>query len=284
MRRFCISALCASFPLFAHAQDQEERYFEFVGDIVEAPVVSGIATDDTEIMAANPDPGFLWWAELPPPLNTMFNFPDIPTNHGARDTIYAIEAKERSDEPCDLRVVYRNVNGDAVAVNNSDRFRECSNNSNNSAGTDGSKKEVSVSQREVATSVQICLNGDKMKGMVLNGQSPVCLTSIGADLPFCGSNDTTARDPRRDPPNFFERTNCPGSNDHKVDDDWGTEASVCPDVEITVLNQTRVFPTAMVGIELHLSETRNSKRRYVSGVRALCKQMTVMGARGGRDN
>jgi len=272
MRNVILCFAVAVLPFQLVAQD---RVFVFEGAVINAPTVSGLATTDTEEILANPDPGVLWWDILPIPLAGM---PDVPTSFGAREHVYAIEARERSDEPCDIRIRYRNVNGD-IAVNLPGRFSDCSNNSNNKNGTDGSEEEITMAAGQVPTGIQICLNGDKMKGMTMTGSLAFCMTSVGADLDFCTQQfDNTARDPRRDPPNFFERANCPGSNSHKVDGDWTTEASVCPNVDIDLPgNRTANVPTAMVGMELHLTSTNNGKRRYVSGIRALCKRMAIEG-------
>lgn len=300
MKTLLTTVLLASAPVAVLAQ--QDVHFSFEGDVIPAPEVSGVTTGLRVDLVADPAPDEGWWASMPA-LPAEMPWEDTPLSNGAQEGVTGIEARERSDEPCHLVVTFGNLNG-GYSVNGSASHRECSDKSNKRSGTDQSKQNISLSPdidldslpdeiadrlpegdveipalltARVATSVQVCLNKTKIKGIFLDGTPALCQTSLGRQSEFCAGEMPTGpdRERRADGHNFFERPNCPGSNSHMVDDDWQTVASTCPDEVITLGQQTLTIGTGMVGLELHL--TRQGDKEYVSGIRALCKRVTLNG-------
>ena len=160
--------------------------------------------------------------------------------------IYGAEMSERSDDPCFLRLKYRNVA--TGSVGSSLDFAECDDN-NNDEGKDISRRYLSLPAGTFVTGARICLNsgGDKLKGLQLIGGYGACFLGeekvYGVAAPCsrvfkAGGQEYRICDP--DQPNYvtldcrtagvsdhFERTNCPGA-DGGPDADWERVVS-CPD-------------------------------------------------------
>lgn len=303
MKPLLVAIAATTLPCFAApvALGQDISY-TFEGEEILADQVSGVTTGDTVRLVASPS-ATPWWRGLPPPLNSD-QYWDVPLDNAVQEGVQDIVAREKSDEPCDIEIKFRNINGPQGFINGSGLMRDCGGNDNR--GNKSSEQDVTISpdidlsgltdqqtsevpeelrdllDAAVATSVQICLNKTKMKGLVLNGSRAFCQTRVGLDLEFCQRDRPSPDLPRRfTPANFFERPNCPGNNAGQVDSDWQTVPSVCPDVETVVQigQQTRtlITGTGMVGVELHL--TRQGQKKYVSGIRAICKRVVLDGFR-----
>jgi hypothetical protein len=167
------------------------------------------------------------------------------------DAIYGVEIAERSDDPCFLRIKYRDVASGAEG--SSLRFAECSDNNNNE-GTSDSRRGVSLPSGAFVTGVRICLNADrdKMKGIQLLGRYGGCLlgqekvyVAPAACSPVFKVSGHEYRLCNTDQPNYvgldcsqtstsvsdhYERTNCPGTKEGP-DRDWETRVS-CPDLMV----------------------------------------------------
>lgn len=161
--------------------------------------------------------------------------------------VYGFEASERSDDPCYLKVLYKDVqNGDTTV----DLFAECGDN-NQGRGTRKSREPRMLPDGVWAVGARVCLNRarTKIKGLSLMGAYEACIK--GAETVLVSVNDCSpvldidshdyrlCSDPdgdgyaelRCDAPStgfvrWFERPNCPGIA-RGPDDDWEREVR-CP--------------------------------------------------------
>jgi len=165
----------------------------------------------------------------------------IPMSRPAsdNDAMTGVTIGERSDDPCYLRLLYKDVLTGATGSTRT--FDECD-------GDEGDVESVSLPSNGLVTGVRICLNSDrdKLKGIELIGNYGACLQ--GAEHVYlepapCSSVFNAGGSEYRlcdtDQPNFIEvdcrpdglsayieRTNCDGSN-NGPDSDWESEAH-CP--------------------------------------------------------
>ncbi|MEJ8474643.1 hypothetical protein [Roseibium algae] len=184
-----------------------------------------------------------------------------------QEGVGSIEMRERSDEPCHVRVRYHSMNG-SVSYAGSSGFFDCSNNQNRRQGTQRTAKKVEVARLHVARSVQVCRgSGGKVKGVELEGIDGRCLSS--ANPAYCPLQNRPAS---MFSVGHFERNNCPGSNSGSADSDWGTQSSYCGSVRTG--NGNIRTPTAMVGVQLHMNDRGN--RSVIIGMRAICKKVRFL--------
>lgn len=186
------------------------------------------------------------------------------------DAIVGIEAGEQSDDPCFLRVAFRDV---TTGSNSSLLFDDC-------GAQEGDVEGLSLPEGAFATGVRVCLNseGDKIKGVQLIGSYGGCV--LGAEFVYVAPSECSSvvkisgHDYRlcdSDPPAVitrsceggisphFERANCVGSNSGQPDSDW--EATVrCPEGEVAT------------GIKLNTREGGGDRRMY-NGIAVECYEL-----------
>jgi hypothetical protein len=195
--------------------------------------------------------------------------------------IYGADIAERSDDPCFLRLKYRDVA--TGSTGSSQRFAECDDN-NNDEGTNSSLRYLSLPAGAFVTGARICLNSDrdKLKGLQLIGTYGACL--LGEDKVYvatapcsntfkAGGQEYRICDP--DQPSYValdcrsagvsdhvERTNCPGTK-RGPDADWESVVS-CPD------------RMAATGMQLSTRDSGGG-RTMIDGVALVCHRMELPG-------
>ena len=189
------------------------------------------------------------------------------------DAIYGISMGERSDDPCFLKIKYRDV---ASGAESSKTYNECS-------GKEKSVKLIDLTQGAFVTGIRVCLNSakDKVKGIQLIGNYAACTQgadTVTVDIPPCSPVTKTGSSEYRlcnkdgptyktlncsnlgyyRPDNYYERTNCQGlKSKNGPDSDW-EEAVYCP--------TSRHVAT---GMKLNTREG-GGKRRMITGIALVC--------------
>lgn len=204
-------------------------------------------------------------------------------NTSDNDAVFAVDIAERSDDPCFMRVRYRDVSSGKEA--SSLRFAKCNDNNNNE-GKQSSRKSVVLPDNLVTTGVRICLNGSgtKMKAIALRarmrdcvlGEDSVTLSVDGCSQVFkqggmeyrlCSTGDpkyqvVSCKSNSAIVTRHFERTNCVGSK-RGPDGDWEKQVD-CPDGKVAT------------GIKLS-TRKGGGKREMIDGVALECTSLSSAG-------
>ncbi|MGI9509324.1 MAG: hypothetical protein ACR2QJ_08245 [Geminicoccaceae bacterium] len=160
--------------------------------------------------------------------------------------IYGLEAAERSDDPCYLKVKYRDVDGSETTTQ---EFKECAGRKDGK-GTTKSHRTVSLPDFMWAVGARVCMNKGKIKGIQLIGEYEECLLGAetvsvpapcsrqfkqnGSDQGIACPDPEDRRHVERICGNtslyrgaYFARPNCPGHKLTVPDEDWAKEV-LCP--------------------------------------------------------
>ncbi len=209
--------------------------------------------------------------------NTKYSGKDASKKHSVtkpasdNDAIYGIDAGERSDDPCYLKVKFRDV---TTGAESSKKYDKCS-------GNEGDMRYVTLPDGYFTVGVRVCLNngGDKLKGIQLIGDHGGCLmgekliyteqapcSSVvkigGSDYRLCNQNDPelVALDCKDNTTvtQYFERTNCQGSN-RGPDSDWAKTVS-CPSGQVAT------------GMTLNTRDSGGG-RRMANGISLVCHDL-----------
>lgn len=191
------------------------------------------------------------------------------------DAIFAVEMGERSDDPCYLKMKFRDVE---TGTESAKTYNECS-------GNEKSLKTISLPKGSFITGVRVCLNSaeDKIKGIQLIGNYEACITgadTVTLELAPCSSViDTGSHDYRLcsndgptyktvscnslgtyKPDPYYERTNCQGDKDKNgPDNDWETTV-YCPSRQVAT------------GMKLNTREGGGNRRMF-NGIALVCTTM-----------
>lgn len=179
---------------------------------------------------------------------------NLSRTYNTNDALHGLEAGERSDDPCYMKALFDDLEGNA----SSDRtFNECS-------GSVRSRESALLPAGYFAVGVQTCVNGSrtKLKGARLIGKPLSCLedpqSSInmrvcelvkinGIEYRLCNNRDVPCSDPRVERSATFARTNC---------SQWYPERR-CPDGRIAT------------GLDVHWRHGGGS-REMADGLRLTC--------------
>ena len=164
------------------------------------------------------------------------------------DAIFGVEMAERNDDPCFLRLRYRDVT--TGEERSSKYFAECDDN-NSDRGRDASRISATLPADMVVTGASICLNTqrDKLKGLELRAKFRECVrgeNTANVSLEQCASvfrqgsmeyrlcmtghpryNALSCSSSRSTINRYFERPACRGTN-RGPDSDW-EQIIECPE-------------------------------------------------------
>ena len=212
---------------------------------------------------------------------------DLILNRNAGEALYRVYGLERSDDPCDLIAHFRrlsNYEGQTQL-----RFSACHNNASKRQGKENSEKRTHNPYGGVfVTGIRVCLNNNKVKGIGLIGNYGRCITgnqsvmipskvrqdlsevlgdsslrgTVGVRTGELESFDCNNNLNDRYVSPYFERTNCPGSQ-QGMDNDWETAAN-CPN------------GFAATGLRLSAPPIGSSGRRAINGIALICRQLELV--------
>ncbi len=175
-------------------------------------------------------------------------------SYTSNDVVVGVKAGERSNDPCYLRLLYRDV---ATGSEPTRTYDKCVN------------AERSVITRELPegylmTGIRICLNRSrtKLKGIQLIGGPAPCIVdnngtywSNSFGTPVLAQCTPAALEVDR----YFERTNCKGGSFGGPDDDWETERNCQPGSVVTGFRLNEV--------------DGGGARHMINGISLICHQI-----------
>ena len=173
----------------------------------------------------------------------------------ANDAVVGIRAGERSDDPCYLQLLYRDVRTGSETTSTYDKC----------AGSERSVRKIELPDGYLMTGVRVCLNRrrTRLKGIQLVGGVAQCIVNNngmywGRDF-FSGQTVLTqCTQASLEYDVDFERANCAGGFGIP-DDDWETERHCQPGSVVT-------------GFQLN-EVSGGGSRRMINGIGLICHQL-----------
>lgn len=247
MRPFALAAL-----LCALATQSPGQGLVLIGNPAQSPFVSGNESSTSVDVfldpEAGPSRGGLLGGSNP-------DRSDRRQFRRARMGVGSVELRERLDYPCHVVVGHKSLTATSHSAIES-VWADCSNDPANADGNGNGTVATLVGQNVVATSAQVCMNNGRVKGVALTGLPAACLSGRSTDCPA----EVV----------YAEQTNCGGINspDTGGPSNWDTGVSNCQGFPGPGDGSLR---GAMVGLRLYTEQSAGGGRRFVVGVRALCK-------------
>ncbi|MCP5244560.1 MAG: hypothetical protein H6937_00775 [Burkholderiales bacterium] len=212
------------------------------------------------------------------PSNTEFSGKDasqkatVEKSFSDNDAIYGIVAGEDTNDPCYLKVNFRDVTTGATS---SKSYNECD------GHKEGDLETLTLPDGAFATGVRVCLNNDedKIKGIQLIGNYGGCLLGAesvsvvppdcsppikisGHDYQLCNTDQPAyiTRSCNTEIGPSFERANCVGTNTGKPDSDWKKTVK-CPPGQVAT------------GMKLNTRAGSGNRRMY-NGISLVCYEIS----------